>query len=254
MKRTLLFAAFLLIIAIAGVAVYFYNNMDSIVKNAIERTGSEITGTKVSVGSVDISLKTGRGTIRDVRVDNPEGYADGDALSLGEITLDLDVGSLNRDPIVIQQVVVSAPVVNAEVDEKLVTNVGVIRNHINGYRAASAPPANGDKQDAGYEKHFTIHSFDMNEGVLRGDATRIGQRKGEYALPPLELSNVGGSRGARPEVLGKMIASAIFTRIQQAAADHMKAVAAERIKQEIGERLGEILGDDTSPHRTDSIP
>lgn len=239
MKRTLLFAAFLLIIAIAGVAIYFYNNMDSIVKNAIERTGSEITGTKVSVGSVDISLKSGRGTIRDVRVENPDGFSDGDALSLAEITLDLDVGSLNRDPIVVEHVLVRAPVVNAEVDEKLATNVGIIRDHINRYQAGTVKSAADDKRDAGYEKHFSIRSFVMEEGVLHGDATRIGREKGEYELPPLELSNVGGSRGVRPEVLGKTIADAIFTRVQQAAADRLKATAAEKIKEKLGEILGQ---------------
>jgi hypothetical protein len=209
------------------------------VKNAIERTGSDICGTKVSVGSVDISLKSGRGTIRNVRVENPDGFADVDAISLGEVTLDLDVGSLNRDPIVIEKILVSAPVVNAEVDEKLATNVGVIRGHIDEYQARTAEPAATGKQDAGYEKHFTIRSFVMEEGIMRGDATRIGQKSGEYRLPPLELTNVGGSRGVRPELLGKTIAEAIVTRAQQAASDQLKATAAEKLKEKLGEILGQ---------------
>jgi hypothetical protein len=235
MRKKLIIAAVVFVIAIAGVAVYFYNSIDSIVQNAIEKTGSEITGTRVSVGSVDISLRSGKGTIRDVRVHNPEGFSDNDAVTLAEITLDLDVGSLNRDPILIEEVRIIAPVVSAEVDEKLVTNVGVIREHVQDYRAARAP-ASG-KQDAGFEKHFTIRSFVMQEGAVHLDATRLGGEKREGVLPPVELANVGGDRGARPEALGKVISAAMFARVTQVARDQLTTSAAGKIK----EKLGEIL-------------
>ncbi|HEX6789987.1 MAG TPA: hypothetical protein VF247_01635 [Candidatus Krumholzibacteria bacterium] len=237
MRKKLLIAAILFVIVVAGVAVYFYNNIDSIVKNAIERSGSEITGTKVSVGSVDISLESGRGTIRNVRVENPDGFSDEDAVTLDEVTLVLEVGSLNRDPIVIQDVLVKAPVVNAEVDEKLLTNMGVIRSHVQDYQAAgsASKPA---RQDAGYGKHFTIKSFVMKEGIVHGDATRVrpGEKR-EFDLPPLELSNVGGSRGSRPELLGKAIAAGMFARIEQAVADELKAAATQKIEDKVKEIL-----------------
>lgn len=236
MKQKLVIVAIVLVIIIAGVAVYFYNSIDSIVKNAIERSGTEITGTKVSVGSVDISLRSGRGTIRDVRVENPEGFSDDDAFSIGEVTLVLDIGSLNRDPIVIQEIRVHEPVVKAEVDERLVTNVGVIRTHVQNYRVSTAPPEAG-KQDAGYEKHFAIRSFVMDEGLVSGDATRVGYGKREYKLPSLELSNVGGSRGSRPDAIGKILAAAMFARVEQVVADQMKATAIEKVKNKVGEIL-----------------
>lgn len=236
MRQKLVFAAIALVIVIAGVAVYFYNSIDAIVKNAIERAGTEITGTKVSVGSVDISLKSGRGTIRGVRVANPGGFADQNAVELGEVTLDLDIGSLNRDPIVIEEIRVRAPVVNAEVDEKLATNVGVIQKHVQEYRADAARPAG--KQDAGFEKHFVIRSFVVEEGVVTGDATRIGSEKREYRMPPIELSDVGGSRGARPEVLGKAIGAALFARATHVVGDELKASAADQLKDKVEEMLG----------------
>lgn len=237
MRQKLIIAAVALVIVIAGVAVYLYNSIDSIVKNAIERSGTEITGTKVSVESVDISLRSGRGTIRNVRVENPGGFADEDAMQLGEITLDLDVASLNRDPIIIEEIRVRAPVVNAEVDEQLKANVVVIRDHVQKYQASAPRPA--DKQDAGYEKHFVIKSFVVEEGVVRGDATRVGSEKREFELPPLALTDVGGSRGARPEVIGKAIASALFARVTQVVGNEMKATAAEKIRSKVGEILGQ---------------
>jgi len=236
MRRKLLFAAFALLIVIAGVGVYLYNSIDSIVKNAIERSGSEITGTKVSVGSVEISLRSGQGTIRNLRVDNPDGFADEKAVEFGELTLEVDIASLNRDPIVINEIRVKSPLINAEVDEKYVTNVGIIRNHVQEYRAAAPEPAAG-KQDAGYEKHFVIRSFVIEEGVINGDATRIGRQERELTLPPVKLSNVGGTRGVRADAIGKTVANALFAQIQQTVAEQLKAAAIERVQEKVKEIL-----------------
>jgi hypothetical protein len=236
MKRTLLIIATALVVVIAGIGVYLYNSIDSIVKNAIERSGTEITGTRVSVGSVDISLRSGRGTVRGVRVRNPDGYADENAMELGEIVIDLDVGSLNRDPIIIEEIRVKAPTVDAELNEVAVSNVSVIRNHIRQYRAAAPKPAPG-KQDAGYEKHFVIRSFVVEEGFVNADATRVGSQKWEFDLAPLRLSNVGGTHGALPDAIGKEIAAALFNRATQAVSDRAKVAATNQLKKKLGEIL-----------------
>jgi hypothetical protein len=138
MKQKLIIIAIAVVIVIAGLFVYLYNSIDSIVKNGIERYGTDVCGTKVSVGSVDISLKSGRGTIHDLRVANPDGFSHDSSVRLGDATLAIDIGSINRDPIVITEIRVKAPLVSAEVDEKLATNVGIIRDHVQQYQARSA--------------------------------------------------------------------------------------------------------------------
>ena len=238
MKQKLIIAALAVLIVIAGVSVYLYNSIDKIVKNGIERYGTDVCGTKVSVGSVDISLKNGRGTIHDVRVANPEGFSHASVVSLGDATVAIDIGSLNRDPLVIKEIRVTAPVVSAEVDEKLATNVGIIRNHVQNYQARAANP---EKQDSGFEKRITIHSFVVEKGVLKGDATRIGQEKGEWDMPPIELSDLGGPTGTRPEGMAKVISTALFARAEQVASDHIKAAAVQRIENEAEKKLNEIL-------------
>ena len=52
-------------------------------KNGIERYGTDVCGTKVTVGSVDISLKSGRGTIHDLRVANPDGFSHDSVVKFG---------------------------------------------------------------------------------------------------------------------------------------------------------------------------
>ncbi|HKW14729.1 MAG TPA: hypothetical protein VJS69_09620 [Candidatus Krumholzibacteria bacterium] len=238
MKQKLIIAALAVLIVIAGLFVYLYNSIDSIVKNGVERYGTEVCGTKVSVGSVDISLKNGTGTIHDLRVANPDGFSHDSAVVLGGATLVLDIGSLNRDPLVIKEIRVTGPVVSAEVDEKLATNVGIIRNHVENYQARAAKPG---KQDSGLEKRIAIRSLVIDQGVLKGDATRIGQQKGQWDMPPIELSNLGGETGTRPEAMAKVISAALFARAEQVAGDHLKAAAVQEIKNEAEKKLNEIL-------------
>ncbi len=239
MKQKLIIAVIAVLIVITALFLYLYNNLDSIVKNGIERYGTDVCGTKVSVGSVDISLKTGTGTIRDLRVSNPDGFSDDPAVELGDATVAIDIGSINRDPIVITAIRVKTPVVSAQVDEKLGTNIGKIRGHVQQYQARAAKPAG--KEDAGFEKRIAIRSFVIEEGVLKGDATRIGREKGEWSMPPIELANLGGERGVRPEAIAKVISVALFTRAEQVAAEHVKAAAVQEIKNEAQKKLDEIL-------------
>jgi hypothetical protein len=236
MKQKLFIAAGVLLILIAGVFVYLYNSIDTIVKNGIERYGTDVCGTRVSVGSVDISLKSGKGTIHDLRVANPDGFSHNSVVQFGTATLALDIGSLNRDPIVIRELRVTAPVVNAEVDEKFGTNVGAIKRHVEQYEARSPRPASG-KQDSGFEKRITIQSFVIEQGIIKGDATRVGSEKHEWDMPPVEISNLGGEHGVRPEAMAKVIATALFARAEQVASDHLKASAEEKIENKMKEIL-----------------
>lgn len=242
MKRKLLIAAMVLLLIIAGVAIFLYNSIDPIVKSAIERFGSDVTGTKVTVGSVDISLKTGRGTIRDLKVDNPEGFSSGDAFELGEITIDLDVASLNKDPIVIEEIRVLEPVVRGELDGKARTNIGVLRDHVLNYQdGSSKKPA--QKQDGGYEKHFAIRQLFFDAGRVELDATAAGvEEEKTIDLPTLRVGGVGGERGATPAALGKAIANAFLAHSTRAVKSEVEAEAKSRLEEEAKKKLGDILG------------
>ena len=241
MKQKLLIAAIVLVGLIAGVAIFLYNSIDPIVKAAIERLGSDITGTKVTVGSVDISLKSGRGTIRGLKVDNPGGFSSHDALELGEITVDIDVASLNKDPIVIEEIRILAPAVRGELDAKARTNLGVLRDHVAAYRAGSAKSPE-QKQDSGYEKRFAVRTLVFEQGRVDLDATAAGVEKKTIDLPALHLDDVGGARGATPAGLGKAIADAFLTQTTRAVSAELKAEVRSRAEDEAKKKLGEILG------------
>lgn len=239
MKRFVIVAAALLLLGIIGIGVFLYNNIDPIVKSAIEKNGSAILGTDVSVGSVDISLKSGRGTIRNVRVKNPDGY-EGDAFTLGEITLDINVASLTKDPIVIDEIKISAPDVRVVLDERGRSNIAVIKDAADRHQASSANRPAG-KQDAGYEKRFRIDRFSFEEGHVAADATALGKGSMETTLPPLRLTEVGGPGGDTPDGIGKTVSRAFLGAVMGAVGNSLKASAMQQGEDAAKKALEKLL-------------
>lgn len=89
MKKLLI--GLLLILVLIGVAgFYLLSNLDSIAARAMASIGTKALGVDVTVGSVELQIREGRGSIRDFQIANPPGYGSGPFLSLGELTLELD--------------------------------------------------------------------------------------------------------------------------------------------------------------------
>ena len=62
------------VVAVVGVgAVFFVSNIDRFVKNMIEGSGTRVVGTRVSVGSVELSLGDRLVVIHDLEIANPRG-------------------------------------------------------------------------------------------------------------------------------------------------------------------------------------
>lgn len=100
---------FLVIIAAAGliltaVLIFLLTNLDWIVKNAIERYGSQATGTAVRVDRVSIRPVQGKGAIEGLTAANPRGYAAPSILSLGGISLRLAPRTVTANPVVIEDI------------------------------------------------------------------------------------------------------------------------------------------------------
>src|SRR5262245_37842771 len=98
MKRIVLSALVLGLAALIAAGAYLLWSLDARVARAIEAQGAELFGTRVRVDAVEIELAAGRGTIRNVRVANPDGYSDADAITLSEIVLAIDARSLGEQP------------------------------------------------------------------------------------------------------------------------------------------------------------
>jgi len=238
MKRILAVAGVVLVLAVAGIAWFVLTRLDSMVAQLIETHGSQATGTSVRVGSVRIDLRGGRGTIRGLRVANPKGYSRGDAFELGEITLGIDLGSIQSSPIVIDELTVSAPKASYEVDAKGRSNFDAIKANLD--RGSSGVPA--EASEAGGEPpRIAIKRFAFQEGTVSADFSAVDPKREmlEAELPSVRLQNVGGSKGGTPGELGKTIAGAFTRSVAKTVAANEAGRAAEKA---VGDKLGGDAG------------
>jgi hypothetical protein len=229
MKRLVLTALALGIAALVAAGAYLLWSLDARVARAIEAQGTEILGTKVRVDSVDVELAAGRGAIRGLRVANPEGYTDGDVISLSAIELAIDARSVGAQPFRITSVRVGDVVVNFELRGDGGSNIEHIRRHVS-RDGESAEPAEG-----GEAQRFAIGEFAFAGGeiFLANPSAETPER---VHLPGMELRDLGGAQGATGGEIGEQIARAFTRRVVAATAGHQVGRAVEK-------ELGEAAGD-----------
>jgi len=184
-------------------------SIDRVVAHSIERYGSEVLGTEVSVGAVTIDLAEGRGRIAGLRVAQPEGFGPGDVLSFGEIVLDVDVASLATGaPYVLELVRVADPVVAYVLDEDGESNLDVLERNLEraedggSQRSSDDDGAGGDE---GEEVRLRVDRLEVEGGRIHADmnAARLGEREAE--LPAIRLDRIGGEGGLPPDELAAHI-------------------------------------------------
>jgi hypothetical protein len=227
MKRLVVIALALGIAALVAAGAYLLWSLDARVARAIEEQGTEILGAKVRVDAVDIELSAGRGTIRGLRVANPEGYSDGDVISLAAIELAIDARSVGAQPFRITSVRVGDAVVNFELRADGGSNIEHIRRHAS---RDQTPPAEG-----GEAQRFAVGEFAFAGGeiFLADPSAETPER---VHLPGIELDDLGGAQGATGGEIGEQIARAFTRRVLAATASHEVGRAVEK-------ELGEAAGD-----------
>ena len=239
MKKTLIGGA-VLVLLFAFAIVWLLGSLDEIVKDQIEVIGSELTGVPVRVGSVDIDVKAGAGQIRRLRIGNPEGYAAANAFDMSLLRLDIDLKSLGKQPLVLDELIIDSPVVNMEINQRGGSNLKEILDNVskNGQQA----DAKAETGDTGEPMRLAIRRLRI-EGVTFTESNPL--EKGEPrsgTLPAIEKTNVGGSQGATPAKIGEIVIGALGRQIaQQAAKKKMTEVIEEKaggILKGVGDALG----------------
>lgn len=222
-----------IVVVLAAALFFLLSNLDRIVGAAIGKYGSEATGTSVKVSSVRIKLKDGEGSISDLSVGNPRGFSTPEAVSLGNISIAIDTGSLTGDPVVIDMIMVSSPRITYEINKSGVSNINEIRKKVEAYvkTGASGKGDAGEKGEGG--KKLRIRSLVIEGGevtvhvaVLMGDLRRA-------KIPRIALSNLGGKGGGTP---GEIAAQVLGPLMKQAAI----AASGTGIGQYLGKEAGEV--------------
>ncbi|HEY6598861.1 MAG TPA: hypothetical protein VIZ30_06095 [Pseudomonadales bacterium] len=173
-------AVIVLLLVVVGVFVYFARNTNAIVKDAIESVGSRYVGAPVRVGSVDISLADGRGTLKDLEIGNPPGYAGAYALRADLVSMTLDVAATTSALVVLNAVVVDGARVAAIAKSAQETNLGALARNV----PASDSPA----------PKLIIDRLEMTNTQASVASPYVAQAL-DVDVPDVHLTQVGRSSG-----------------------------------------------------------
>ena len=245
MNRKFLVIALVVAAVAVGAVTLLVSNLDSLVAKLIESEGSKVTGTDVAVSGVKISLKEGSGAISGLTIASPDGFDPAHAFTLGGIRLDLDLGSLRSDPVVIDEIRVSDPQVAAQILADGSSNILVLQKHVAQFAAARGGSGKGgDGKGAQQDtKRLRIKRLVFDGGGIALDATALGDKQREVALPAFTLTDLGGTAGAAPDELAKVVLGALTREATQAIAEAgIKQKAGEVIEDKAQELLDKIGG------------
>lgn len=236
MKKFLLVLLIILLLLVGGV-YYLFLNLEPIVKKAVNKYGSQITGTEVTLGGFKLSPLSGEAELTGIRVANPKGYQEPYILSVGSVYAKLNVKSVLEPVIVVEQIRITEPAISYELKDVTMSNVSELLANINkntssagaGTEDAAQKPAKAEteaqpKGETGAGKKVVINLLNVTGGNINVGASLGGKgATADVPLPDIQLKDIGRENGKEgksiaetvSDVLKKILDTAYETVVKQ---------------------------------------
>ncbi|HLT64273.1 MAG TPA: hypothetical protein VKZ92_07110 [Pseudohongiella sp.] len=229
--KKLFYAVLVLLVLVISGFVLLVNNLDTLVRRAIEVAGSSALGTEVNVGSVELDLTGGSATLTNFSIANPSGFSNEDMVRFDELHLAIDLASLNSEVVRIHSIRTVNPYLNYEMQGTR-SNIDALRERFPAQTAPAEPVTNS------------------REPVLALDSVRIagiqGQLKSDLLPQPVAI-NLGDVQipavQGTPDQLARQIAVPLLTQLGRNAASEAAGVNAELLQQQLRDSANERLQD-----------
>jgi hypothetical protein len=211
MGRVVAAVAALAVVALVAAGVWLYLSLDHVVKRAIEKYVPEILQATVELDEVKLSPADGAGTLRGLRIGNPQGFRAPHAATVGTIALAVDPTTVVKDVVLVRRIAVERPSITYEPGARG-SNFDVLQRNVARYVGAGGEAKAGRKLIV---ESLTIRGARVTYApqVGRGTATI------SFDLPDIQLRDVGKSRGGvTPGELAKIIVDALAARIAEVMA------------------------------------
>ena len=204
MKRVISIGGGLLVLV--AIAVFFvYSSLDTIITRAIEKYGSEISQTKVTLKETKISPTDGKGALRGFRMTNPANFKTDSSVEFDEISMVLDIKTVTEDTIVVKDITISGPRITYE-HSSGGSNIDVIKKNIDSYLGTGSSEK---KSSEGSGKKLIVEKLSILNGKANVSAAILQGKTMSVDLPNIVLKDIGKSKGgATPgEVASKVMAA-----------------------------------------------
>lgn len=233
------------VVAVVGIAIWqIFANLDTIVANVIQNVGTEVLQTPVKVKTVNLELKNGKAGISGLTIKNPEGYSDPYVFSMDDIAVSIDVKSLGKNPLIINEILIRQPEVFVEVNNDGGTNLDTLSKNI---KASSSDTAEEKKEpsatdEAGEELKFIIRKFRFEGGNLKATNQIEPDKQIDQALPAISMDNLGADKGgATGQELATEMMKILVAQATEAALKAGINKAIEKEKENLMNKAGDKL-------------
>lgn len=227
-------------VLIIAVIIALYFSLNSIIKHGVETAGPLVLGTDVELKKVEISLFSGKGQLRGIRIGNPEGFRTDSAFQLNEVRLALDVFSLfSGDRIIIKEIFIDAPEITYEKSGKG-DNINAILKNINKVTGTSKAGASKEEKgtSGGEGKKIQINDFMIKNGKVNLSATALQGQKVSLDLSDIHLKDIGTEKqGTSMAEAVKEIFAAVNKDIAGTVAGSVKSIT-EGVEKTAKEQVG----------------
>ena len=219
-----------LIAIFAGGAYYFLGNLDSIVKAAIEKYGSEVTQTKVGVGGVKIGLTDGKGSISNLKIANPKGFNADYLFQMDTISVQLNTKKLSAELIVVTQILLDGPSVIYEL-AKGGSNVDKIKSNVEQFASGES----SGESSAGPK--LIIENLIIKNGDVQVTSNMVKGKTLSTKLPAIHMRDIGKSKGgATPAEVAEEIIAVLTKQIGAAAGKlDLRSLMDEEMLKKLGQ-------------------
>ena len=231
-------AVVLIVLLVIGVL-----NLDRGIKAAVETVGPRLTKSEVTLADVDLSLKTGEGSLQGLVVGNPAGFSGANAFSLGEIFLSVEPGSITTDTIVINSIRIVAPEITYE-SGKSGTNLSQLQKNVSEAASGGGSASAGDESAEGEAKKLIVRDLKITGTKMRYVNPLLDMKPVELALPDIQLTGIGErSNGATAAEVVRQVMVAINKNAANAAANSgALKEAGDQLRQQAEDKLGGFKG------------
>jgi len=229
-----------LLFVIAAAAIYFFGSgvINKGIKSGVETYGPRVTQTPVTLGAANVSVFSGSGSLKELKVGNPEGYKSENIFALGQIDLKVDTRTVFSDKIVIDEILIKKPEISYE-KSLTSSNLKKLLQNIEAFTGPSSGSDPDPAADEGAKKQVVIRKLLIEDGTIYVGALGIGQT---VPLPRIEMNDIGeGGKSitmaeAIDLVLSKVLQSigpaiANAGELGGAAVDALKTQGLEKVDQ-----------------------
>jgi len=229
MRKPIIFAGLVVVVVAVGAVAL----VDSVTKSSIEAIGSDMTGAAVIVADIDVSLIGGQAQISGFHLANPTTFGPGDAFRSEHIALDVDLGSLFDDQLIIEEIVINNPEITYSLTAKS-SNLGQILDAI--MQSSEDSTANAQAADdaaatgANGGGSIKVANLYLRNATVRVSLPDLTDTAPSVVIPEIHLQNLSGD--TVQEVVaetGDAVMAAVETVVSEidneAVRQHVQALA-----------------------------